>query len=45
TESEQVLKILLEYLPVKQAASATASITGVKKNKLYARALEIKPGT
>lgn len=39
---EQVLKVLLQYLPVKQAAAAAAGITGSKKNKLYALALEIK---
>ena len=42
---EQILLTLLEYLPVKQAASATAAITGAKKNKLYARAVEVKSGT
>lgn len=42
-EVERILMILLEELPVKQAASLAASITGVKKNRLYQLALEKKP--
>lgn len=38
----QILKILLAELPVKQAASLTAKITGVSKNKLYKAAMELK---
>ena len=34
------MDILLTELPVKQAASLTARITGEKKNKLYQWALE-----
>ncbi|MBP0598232.1 16S rRNA (cytidine(1402)-2'-O)-methyltransferase [Herbaspirillum sp. LeCh32-8] len=43
-EAERVLRILLEELPVKQAAALAAQITGKKKNALYERALEIKDG-
>lgn len=41
-ESERILLILLKNLPVKQAASLAANITGLKKNALYQFALEIK---
>ena len=41
-ESERILLILLKDLPVKKAASLAASITGLKKNALYQRALDIK---
>jgi 16S rRNA (cytidine1402-2'-O)-methyltransferase len=41
-ESERVLGILLAELPVKQAATLAAQITGQKKNALYERALRIK---
>jgi 16S rRNA (cytidine1402-2'-O)-methyltransferase len=39
---EQVLNILLEELPVKQAASLAAKITGARKNELYDLALSKK---
>ncbi|UAW98992.1 16S rRNA (cytidine(1402)-2'-O)-methyltransferase [Halopseudomonas nanhaiensis] len=39
-EVERVLDILLEELPVKQAAALAARITGEKKNRLYQLALE-----
>ncbi|RYZ97177.1 MAG: hypothetical protein EOO68_15670 [Moraxellaceae bacterium] len=39
-EAMRVMEILLAELPVKQAASLTAKITGEKKNKLYQWALE-----
>jgi 16S rRNA (cytidine1402-2'-O)-methyltransferase len=39
-ETERVLKILLQEVSVKQAASLAAAITGVKKNLLYQFALK-----
>ncbi|QBE63888.1 16S rRNA (cytidine(1402)-2'-O)-methyltransferase [Pseudoduganella lutea] len=44
-EAERVLKILLAELPLKQAASLAAQITGAKKNALYDRALALKENT
>jgi 16S rRNA (cytidine1402-2'-O)-methyltransferase len=41
-ETDRILAILLEELPVKQAAALAAKITGGKKNELYQRALLIK---
>lgn len=41
-EAERVLRILLAECPLKQAASLAAQITGLKKNALYERALEMK---
>ncbi len=43
-EGERVLSILLEAVPVKQAAKLAAAITGARKNELYARALELRKG-
>ncbi|HEY1772785.1 MAG TPA: 16S rRNA (cytidine(1402)-2'-O)-methyltransferase [Gammaproteobacteria bacterium] len=40
-EVERVLKLLLAELPVKQAVSLAAEISGRKKNELYDRALEL----
>ncbi len=40
-EAERVLRLLLAELPVRQAASLAAQITGQKKNQLYERALEL----
>ena len=43
-EAERVLRILIEELPVSQAVSLAAKITGLKKNKLYEYALSLKGG-
>lgn len=42
SEMERVLRVLLQSLPLKQAASLAAQITGVKKNTLYALAIKLK---
>jgi len=44
-EVERVLRVLLQHLPVKQAAAIGAELTGEKKNKLYDYALKIKANT
>lgn len=41
-EQARVLQILLEEVPLKQAASITASILGIKKNKAYDMALKLQ---
>ena len=40
--SQHVLEILLRDLPLKQAVALAAEITGIKKNALYEKALELK---
>lgn len=40
--AEEVLTLLLEELPLKQAASLASKITGVRKNELYELALQKK---
>ena len=40
SEHERVMRVLLDELPVKQAAAIGAKITGLKKNFLYQWALE-----
>jgi 16S rRNA (cytidine1402-2'-O)-methyltransferase len=41
-EVEHVLSVLLKELPLKQAVQLAVQITGVAKNELYQRALELK---
>ncbi len=41
-EATRILEILLKELPVKQAATLTAQITGGKKNLLYQEALALR---
>lgn len=41
-QQEYILKVLLETLPLKQAVSIAATITGAKKNLIYSLALKIK---
>lgn len=41
-EAERILRILLAECPLKQAAALAAQITGLKKNALYERALQLK---
>jgi 16S rRNA (cytidine1402-2'-O)-methyltransferase len=40
--AERVLRLLLEALPLKQAAKLASEITGAKKNALYELALKLK---
>lgn len=41
-EAERMLQTLLSELPLKQAVGLTAQLSGVARNTLYARALELK---
>lgn len=43
-EGERVLRLLMEELPLKQAATLAARITGGRKNDLYQRALGWRDG-
>jgi 16S rRNA (cytidine1402-2'-O)-methyltransferase len=43
-EAERVLRIVLEELPLAQAVRMTCAITGAKRNRVYASALEIGHG-
>ncbi len=42
-EVERVLRILLEEMPVSQAARVTAQLTGRARKELYERALRLRP--
>ena len=41
-EAERILRVLISELPLKQAAALAAELTGLKKNRLYQYALELK---
>ena len=41
-EARRVLSVLMEELPLKQAAALSARLTGGKKNELYQMALRMR---
>ncbi len=43
-DEDRLLAILLEEMPVRQAAALAARLSGGKKNRLYQRALELQRG-
>lgn len=44
-EAQRLLSLLLQALPVKQAAQLTAQYTGLSKNSLYQAALDLQRGS
>jgi 16S rRNA (cytidine1402-2'-O)-methyltransferase len=44
-ELDRVLRLLLEQLPLKQAAGLAAKLTGTRDNEAYKRALQLKGAT
>ncbi len=42
TDNDRLLKILMQELPLKTAVKVATEISGVSKNVLYDRALELK---
>ncbi len=41
-DAERILRILMKNLPLSEAAALAAEITGLKKNRLYQRALDLQ---
>ncbi|MDH5764627.1 MAG: 16S rRNA (cytidine(1402)-2'-O)-methyltransferase [Gammaproteobacteria bacterium] len=41
-DTERLMQVLLEVLPVRQASEISSKISGIKKNKLYKLALKLK---
>lgn len=41
---DEILTVLLKFLPASAAAQAAAELSGVRRNEAYARAVELKPG-